>query len=136
MLHGEAASVDADAVVTARVQLREVISAFAPCDVYNVDETGLFYWMPPSKSLSQGPHHGTKQFKDRITVALFTNADGSDSIKPVVIGKSAQPRCFKDFTVGTYVTYQSNKKAWMTGYLFSEWLHQFDRYIKQTSDSS
>jgi hypothetical protein len=87
--------------------------------------------MPPSKSLAQGPCHGTKQFKDRITVALCTNADGSDSIKPLVIGKSANPRCFKDFNKDTYVQYVSNRKAWMTGYLFSEWLHHFDRHIKQ-----
>ena len=24
-----------------------------------------------------------------------------------------------------------NQKAWMTRYLFSEWLYQFDRHIKQ-----
>lgn len=131
LLHGEAASVDTCVVSAARVQLKEVVSAYAPCDVYNIDETGLFYRMPPSKSLSQGPRHGTKQFKDRITVALCTNADGSDHVKPLVIGKSMQPRCFKDFNVSTYVTYQHNKKAWMTGYLFAEWLHHFDRYIEQ-----
>ena len=67
LLHGEAASVDTGAVSSARVQLQEVISAFAPCDVYNIDETGLFYRMPPSKSLSQGPRNGTKQINDHIT---------------------------------------------------------------------
>ena len=129
LLLGEAASVNTGAV--SAVQLQVVISTFAPCDVYNIDETGLFYRMPPSKSLSQGPRHGAKQFKDSLTVALCTNADGSDKIKPFVIGKSAQPGCFKDFAVSTYVTYQNNTIAWMTGYLFSEWLHHFDRYIKQ-----
>ena len=89
LLHGEAASVDTGAVSAAHVQLQKVISAFAPCDVYNVDETGLFYRMPPSKSLSQGPRHGTKRFKDCITVALCSNADGYDRIKPFIISKSA-----------------------------------------------
>ena len=130
-LHGEAASVDVSVVAAARSTLKDVLSKYEPADIYNVDETGLFYRMPPSKSLAQGPLHGTKQFKDRITIALCANADGSDYIKPLVIGKSANPRCFKDFNKDTYVQYANNKKAWMTGYLFSEWLHHFDRHIKQ-----
>ena len=130
-LHGEANSVDVSIVSAARVQLKEVISAYEPRDVYNIDETGLFFRMPPSKSLSKGPRHGTKQFKDRITVALCTNADGSDIIKPLVIGKSANPRCFKDFTVASYIKYNDNSKAWMTGYIFAEWLHYFDQHIKR-----
>lgn len=130
-LHGEAASVDLSVVTTARTSIKETLAKYSPQDVYNIDETGLFYRMPPSKSLTQGPQHGTKQFKDRITVSLCVNADGSDFIKPMVIGKSANPRCFKDFNREAYVQYYSNKKAWMTGYLFSEWLHYFDKHIKQ-----
>ena len=59
-------------------------------------------------------------------MALCTNADGSDCLKPLVTGKSAQPRCFKDFMASSYY---HNKKAWMTGYIFSEWLHHCDDYI-------
>ena len=57
LLHGEAASVNTGAASAARAQLQDVISAFAPCNVENIDETGLFYRMPPSKSLSQVPRH-------------------------------------------------------------------------------
>ena len=116
-LHDEAASVDVSVVSAVRSTLKDVLSKYQPADIYNVDETGIFYRMPPIKSLAQGPLHGTKQFKDRITIALCANVDGSDYIKPLVIGKSANPRCFKDFNKDTYV---HNKKAWMTGYLFSE----------------
>ena len=59
-LHGEAASVNVSAVATARMTLREALSEHNPADIYNIDETGLFYGMPPSKSLSQRPQHGTK----------------------------------------------------------------------------
>ena len=113
-LHGEAASVDVSVVSAARSTLKDVLSKYEPADIYNVDETGLLYRMPPSKSLAQGPLNGTKQFKDRITIALCANADGSDYIKPLVIGKSANPRCFKDFNKDTYVQYANNMKAWMT----------------------
>jgi hypothetical protein len=130
VLHGEAASDNPASVSSGRSELQSVTAAYAPEDIYNMDETGMFYRMPPSKTLAQGPRQGTKQFKDRITVALCTNADGSDSLKPLV-GKSAQPRCFKDFMVSNYVSYYHNTKAWMTGYIFSEWLHHFDDYIKR-----
>ena len=54
-----------------------------------------FYRMLPSKPLCQGPQHGTNQFKDRVIVALCVNTDGSDYTKPLVIGKSVNPRCFR-----------------------------------------
>lgn len=117
-LHGEADSVHVALVSSARMELIQVTAAYAPEDICNMDETGLFYRMPPSKSLTQGPRQGTKQFKDRITVALCTNATGSDRVKPLGIGRSAQPRCFKDFMPSSYVSYYSTKKAWMTGYIF------------------
>ncbi|GFW08040.1 uncharacterized protein TNCV_2978091 [Trichonephila clavipes] len=45
--------------------------------------------------------------------------DGSEKITPLVIGKSAKPRCFKG--INSFPTkYRSNKKAWMTTELFNE----------------
>ncbi|GFX56344.1 hypothetical protein TNCV_2242761 [Trichonephila clavipes] len=46
--------------------------------------------------------------------------DGSEKIIPLVIGKSAKPRCFKG--INSFPTkYRSNKEAWMTTELFNEW---------------
>ncbi|GFV60915.1 tigger transposable element-derived protein 6 [Trichonephila clavipes] len=46
--------------------------------------------------------------------------DGSEKITPLVIGKSAKPRCFKG--INSFPTkYRSKKKAWMTTELFNEW---------------
>ena len=67
-------------------------------------------------------------------MALCTNAEGTEKIKPFVIGKSAQPQCFKDFCPSTYVSYTHHKKAWMTGFLFTEWLFSFDQHIEQTKN--
>ena len=130
-LHGEASSVDPIVVSSGREDLKRLLSQYSPKDVYNIDETGLFFCMPPSRSLTTGPQHGTKQYKDRITIAFCTNADGSDKVKPFVIGKSAKPRCFRDFSPSTYVRYANNQKAWMTSYLFGEWLVSFDNSMKQ-----
>ena len=54
-----------------------------------MDETGLFFRLEPNKTLATGPVSGTKKCKQRISVALCANADGSDKLKPLVIGKSA-----------------------------------------------
>ena len=130
-LHGEASSVDSTAVNTGRANLKTLLAEYSMRDVYNIDETGLFYQMPPSRSLTTGPQNGTKQYKDRVTIALCCNADGTDKLKPFVIGKSAKPRCFSNFSPGNYVRYANYRKAWMTSYLFGEWLHAFDDRVWQ-----
>ena len=111
LLHGEGASIDSSVALNGRRELRKVTSAYDPRDIYSMDETGLFYQMPPSKTLAQGPRQSTKQYKDRITLALCTNSDGSDSFKPLVIGKSTQSHCSKDFYPGAYEMYYNNQKA-------------------------
>jgi hypothetical protein len=72
---------------------------------------------------------GKKMSKFRITVALACNADGSEKMPPMFIGKSKQPRCFGKVTPaarGFY--YRNNKKAWMTGELFEEYVPYFAEY--------
>ncbi|XP_050546377.1 tigger transposable element-derived protein 6-like [Daktulosphaira vitifoliae] len=49
---------------------------------------------------------------------------GSEKIKPLIIGKSTKPRCFKEVK-SLPLDYESNKKAWMTGDLFKNWLIKF-----------
>ena len=94
-------------------------------------ENYLFFRLLPDKSLSHTTaNKGVKKQKDRITVALCCNSDGSKKLKPFVIGKAARPRCFRNFNALSYVTYASNKNAWMTSQLFDQWLHEFDRSMR------
>ncbi|GFY31786.1 HTH_38 domain-containing protein [Trichonephila clavipes] len=61
--------------------------------------------------------------------------DGSEKITPLVIGKSAKPRCFKG--INSFPTKcRSNKKAWMTTKLFNEWmpLRRNRRQYEQLTD--
>ncbi len=51
------------------------------------------------------------------------NAEGTEKLKPLVIGKSAKPRCFSGVNMKNLpVEYKSNKKSWMTNQIFREWL--------------
>ena len=62
---------------------------------------------------------GSAKHKDRLTLLIITNMDGSDHRKLSVIGKSKTPRCLqkkykmqvKDMSVDWY----ASKNAWMTG---------------------
>jgi len=46
-------------------------------------------------------------------------------LDPLVIGKSKNPRCFKNVNK-LPVSYQSNKNAWMTAEIWREWMKRID----------
>jgi len=58
---------------------------------------------------------------------LCANADGSHKLPPLIIGKYANPRCFKNVNISNFpMIYRSNSKAWMLTTIFQEWLQEFD----------
>ena len=61
-----------------------------------MDETGPFWKTSLNRTLSTHLRVGEKKAKDRITLALTCNADGSDKVEAWVIRKSKNPRCFKN----------------------------------------
>lgn len=96
-------------------------------NIFNADETGLFYKMTPDKTLKfKGEKcSGGKLSKERITVLLAVNLTGSIKRKLLVIGKSRNPRCFKN-TKHLPVQYEHNKRAWMVSEIFEKFLRQWD----------
>lgn len=94
--------------------------------IYNADESGLFWKLLPDKTLVRSKETsapGHKISKERITFLACTNAAGNHRVKLMVIGKSSNPRSFKNFT-DMPVVYKGNKSAWMTMALFEEWFHR------------
>jgi hypothetical protein len=90
------------------------LESYELCDVYNADETGLFFNVLPDRILVYKGEtcHGGKHFKDRLTVLLCDSSDGSDQQVLIVIGKSSKPRYFKDVKK-LPIKYHANSKAWM-----------------------
>jgi len=116
--HGEsgAANIDDPDIQRRIAEIHEELSAYALRDRYNMDETALFYSMPPQTTIARGPIEGHKKDKTRITLAFTCNADGTDRFKPLFIGRAAKPRCFNKKTGRELgFLYFHNKKAWMTG---------------------
>ncbi|KAG9224060.1 hypothetical protein CCMSSC00406_0010193 [Pleurotus cornucopiae] len=95
-----------------------------------MDETGLFYVMPPDCGLRDQPSAGVKGNKKRLTYALTVNASGSEKHTPLVIGQAAKPRAFQKkmgAQLGFY--YRHNAKAWMVTTIYQEWIKEWDKRL-------
>ncbi|XP_054720508.1 tigger transposable element-derived protein 4-like [Uloborus diversus] len=126
-LHGEAKDVPESLCEEWRIRLPTLLFGYKASDVFNIDETGLFYKCVPQKTLMFKGEScaGGKMSKDRLTVLVGANADGSEKLPLLVIGKSKNPRCFKNVK-SLPVNYKSNKKSWMTSELFEEYVRKLD----------
>ena len=94
--HGESGSAATDNPdnITQMENVRRLCTEYDKCDILNMDETGLNWRRTPDRTLATKPHNGTTKSKDRITIALTSNTDGSEKFLPWVIGKSENLRCF------------------------------------------
>ncbi|THU93740.1 DDE-domain-containing protein [Dendrothele bispora CBS 962.96] len=87
--------------------------------------------LPPDRGLSDKKRPGVKGNKVRLTYAFTSNADGSEKLKPLVIGKAFKPRAFGKKTGDQLgFQYRNNAKAWMTTAIYQEWLMAWDRELR------
>ena len=73
------------------------LEGYSPHDIYNGDEMALFYKSLPHRTycrVDDKPAGSTKH-KDRLTLLIIKNMDGSDHRKQSVIGKAKNPRCLQ-----------------------------------------
>nr|XP_014353309.1 PREDICTED: tigger transposable element-derived protein 4-like [Latimeria chalumnae] len=120
---GESESVNSnvlDDYVTTK--LPSLLIGYQPRNIFNINETGLFYTLLPNRILTlKGEEcHGGKHSKEKITLLVGSNMDGSEKLKLLVIGKVKQPRCFKGVKA-LPVDYEGNTKAWMSDDIFKDW---------------
>ena len=120
-IHGESGGVSQKPLDDEIIKLQLILKDYSREDIYNFDETALFYKLGPNKTLATQKTFGRKRNKERIQISLCTNAVGNRKCKLLVIGKSAKPRCFDNkFKVEKFVDYFFNQKAWMKHDIFAE----------------
>lgn len=130
-IHGEAASAPIQDLDTMRENLRQTLRDYDPENIFNCDETGLFWKMKPSRTISNGPVAGTKQSKDRVTVLLTCNATGSEKLRPLFIHKYENPRALKHIDKKSLpVNYYWNKKSWMQVSIWNQYLRKLDATMR------
>ncbi|GFU40220.1 tigger transposable element-derived protein 6 [Trichonephila clavipes] len=129
---GESSSVDINVCSKWQNSCSDLIKKFEPRNNFNMDETRLFFKCLAEKTFTfkKEKYHVEKHSKERLTFLLTVNMDGSEKITPLVIGKSAKPRCFKGIN-SIPIRYRSNKIAWMTTELFNELLVSLNSDMKR-----
>jgi hypothetical protein len=84
----------------------------------------------PERTLATQARSDGKKSKDRITLAFSVSA--SEKKQQVwCIGKSKNPRCFKNINRKLLrIEYLNNKSKWITGRIMEEYLHWLDNKIR------
>lgn len=132
-MSGESASCDMSYVLHwQKKMLPPQLIGYAAEDVYNLDETGLFFKCLPNRTFAfKGEKcHGGKHSKERITVVPVCNMTGTHKFPLIVIGKSKSPRCFKNVR-SLPVEYYNSTKAWMTTDIYNRILLKLDSHFSE-----
>ncbi|UYV61611.1 TIGD4 [Cordylochernes scorpioides] len=82
--------------------LKRILESYHPDDIFNVDQTGLFYRYLPN---NENHFSGSENYRERITVLIGANMSGIKSLE---------------------VDYRYDKKALITPDIFEEWLLNLD----------
>ena len=94
---GEIRSADEGAAKAFQPELKALVEehGLGPDQIFNTDETGLFFKMTPERTLASRTdatsRHGHKQRKDRVTI-LLTCSWAGHKLKPLMVGKARSPR--------------------------------------------
>ncbi|GBL83367.1 Jerky -like [Araneus ventricosus] len=104
--------------------VKEKLTAY---QIYNCDETGLYWRALPTKTLAaenEAVAPGRKNMKDRVTILRCANASGSHRVKLTSVGNSKNPCCFKNINkTALLVHYMHQESTWMNSSLFSKCFH-------------
>lgn len=97
---GEIASADTEGAKEYPEKLTKIIEdgGLLLDQVFNTDETGLFWKKMPDRTYiakSEKRTSGFKASKDRITLLLCSNASGDRMLKPLVVNRFLRPRALK-----------------------------------------
>ena len=115
-LQGESLSAYTSAVEPIRQKLLKLIEdqQLTLNQVFNADETGLYWQLLPEKTLAGSYEKTAKNFKkskDRVSILATANASGDFRLPLLLIGKSKNPRALKNINLSALpVNYKHQKK--------------------------
>ncbi|KAK0595401.1 hypothetical protein LWI29_006254 [Acer saccharum] len=95
----ESGSVVMENIEIALPRIRAKLDQFHWKDIYNMDETGLFFRLEADHSLATKQLEGRKKDKERITIAVCCNGDGSDKVPLWIIDFADQKQRILRFKV-------------------------------------
>ncbi|XP_023210348.1 tigger transposable element-derived protein 1-like [Centruroides sculpturatus] len=129
IMYGEDGSNDKEEAEKFSVDFQQFLKneGYCPQQVFNANETGLFWKMPNRTFITKEEKTlpGHKPMKDRLTLLFAANASGDLKIKPLLVYHSENPRIFKKNCIvksNLPVHWKSNQQAWVTQVVFKEWI--------------
>jgi hypothetical protein len=130
-ISGESRSADVQAAEEFLPKLQEMVEreGLSAEQLFNADETALYFRMMPQKTLAQAgdiyAKTGFKQDKNRMTLLFACNWTGISKLKPLAIGKLCSPRCFHHVNMEPMpLQYANSNNAWMTTNIFESWFKE------------
>jgi len=126
-LWGQGGSADIEEAAATISEVRSQLEAYPTANIYNIDETGLFYRCIPNRVYVEAGKRrqarGTKAMKaqDRITLVLACNATETHKIPAAIIGKAKLPMCFKRPRQPCPLPSFSQPSSWMDGVTVMSW---------------
>jgi hypothetical protein len=129
LLYGEGAKVNKSdlGLLAALNDLYAIIAQYDLENVYNMDETNLFFRLLLRYSLLMldediSTTRGKKKSKDWVSLIVCANVVGTHKIPCALIGKPKALACFKDHQ--WVVQYFSEAKAWMDVETCWKWFNE------------
>ncbi|XP_077397631.1 heterogeneous nuclear ribonucleoprotein U-like protein 1 isoform X5 [Festucalex cinctus] len=128
-LYGGSASVAQEADEYSKETFKAIVEGggYKPEQVFNMDETSLYWKSLPSRTfiMTEGTQaSGFKDHKDRLSLIMCVNAAGY-MIKPALLYKSKNPRSLKNKNKNLLPVYwMHNPKGWISKLLTCDWFHQ------------
>lgn len=134
---GESRSVPEKSVQEFKECLPSLLNGYADADIFNADETALYYRQLPERTMNakNSSSSGAKKSKDRLTLLLCCSMEG-EKLPPLAIGKSRSPRCLRGIDINNFpCNYDCSKNAWMTTSIFESWLSEINRRMARQGRS-
>ncbi|KAM9923609.1 hypothetical protein OXX59_005062 [Metschnikowia pulcherrima] len=124
-----------DSVAKAQLETaKSRVQLYAPMDVYNCDETRLYWKYTPDSADPSNISEDGRENKARFTALFCCNADGSDKLQPLFVGYAAKPRSFEAAKTNPRAldcVWKANSDASVTTPIMTEWLLAFDDHMGQ-----
>ncbi|CAG8481124.1 4915_t:CDS:2, partial [Ambispora gerdemannii] len=107
---GESGSVNMDEIPKFREQLQDIIKDYEPQDMFNCDETALYWMLEPSRTLAYSPVKRKKKSKDQVLLLVITNAIEDEKLLILFIYKYEMPRALRGINKFTLPMHIANQK--------------------------
>ena len=102
-MHSKGGSIVPSCHVERMEQIRNIAKHYQVSNIYNTDESGLFYRMRPQRMYQSGSEQRDSvrgmefgKHKERVTIVFACNADGSHVLPVSYLGSANNPRRFRN----------------------------------------